>query len=502
MSAFVLVAAATGAGLWGWYRVEQPDYPGGIIFSETATVIEGPPPEGVAYRHEVPAEPDDFVAVEALGTTGALAWHRRGATGEGVKAAVFDVGWSGVGLDPSVWGGASLHDCVNDRSCTRPFDVYWPEDASEQGAHGMACAEILSRVAPDVDLHLVRINGMTSFENAVDWAIREGIHVISMSMSFYNASFYDGTGPFRAWIDRLAAHDVLLVTSAGNNARSHWTGPFIDPDVDGRMSFDGESSLWTYQEEGRATWYLNWSQHERCGSTDLGLRVVDESSGQRVIVGQADALQASGADGCEPIERLRAYVPREGWYRLEVFANRGRMEDVDVDVLARKGQLYPVQPWGSITEPALHESVMAVGAVRADGYWDNDVEPFSSWGPTHGGLAKPDIVGPDGLTSSVYGTKGFYGTSASTPVVAGLVALILSENRQQTPHEASRTLENWAWASTPTLGGADMAEGAGRARLPKGWNERSGCGSGTSPLWLGLVFVFCVPRRAWRDVEG
>ena len=344
----------------------------------------------------------------------------------------------------------------------------------------------MSRVAPDADLHLVRVNGMTSFENAVDWAIREEIDIISMSMSFYNASFYDGSGPLSR-LDRSSRRARCAARDERREQRAvPLVGAFVDPDGDGRMSFDGASSLWTYQEEGRATWYLNWSQHERCGATDLGLRVVDDSSGERVVLGQVDAVQESGADGCEPIERLRAYVPVDGWYRLEVFANRGRMEGVDVDVLARKGQVYPPQPWGSITEPALHETVMAVGAVRADGYLQNDLEPFSSWGPTHGGLAKPDIVGPDGLTSSVYGTKGFYGTSASTPVVAGLVALILSEEPTQTPHQAARQLERWAWSSRPAIGGADMGEGAGRARLPSSMNVRSGCGSGPSPVWLGL----------------
>ena len=151
----------------------------------------------------------------------------------------------------------------------------------DYGAHGMACAEALHEVAPDVNLHLVRINGMTSFENAVNWAIREEIDVISMSMSFYNTSFYDGAGPFRAWVDLLATHDVLMVTSAGNNGRSHWTGSFVDPDGDGKMSFDGQSFLWTYQTQGRGTWYLNWSQHTRCGATDLGLRLVDEFEGER-----------------------------------------------------------------------------------------------------------------------------------------------------------------------------------------------------------------------------
>ena len=53
----------------------------------------------------------------------------------------------------------------------------------------MARAEVIRDIAPDADIHLVRVLGQTSLENAVDWAIREDVDFISMSLPFFNESF-------------------------------------------------------------------------------------------------------------------------------------------------------------------------------------------------------------------------------------------------------------------------------------------------------------------------
>ena len=60
-------------------------------------------------------------------------------------------------------------------------------------------------------------------------------------------------------------------------------------------------------------------------------------------------------------------------------------------------------PAGSIADPGTHPDVLTVAAVRANGYLQNGPESYSSQGPTHGGVDKPDIAGPDGLTTSAYG---------------------------------------------------------------------------------------------------
>ena len=121
-------------------------------------------------------------------------------------------------------------------------------------------------------------------------------------------------------------------------------------------------------------------------------------------------------------------------------------------------------PEGSIVDPGNHPSVYTVGAVRADRYVFNDPEPFSSQGPTLDGLQKPDISGPDGLTTHAFGPIGFYGTSASTPAVTGALALLMSEDLSQSPYDAAdRLSESAIWEDHPNQ---DSRFG-GRARPKK-----------------------------------
>jgi subtilisin family serine protease len=93
----------------------------------------------------------------------------------------------------------------------------------------------------------------------------------------------------------------------------------------------------------------------------------------------------------------------------------------------------------SISEPADAESVLAVGAIDYTKWQTGQQEEFSSQGPTtdwNGSSAriKPDIMGPDGVTTFTYSDL-FYGTSAATPHVAGIAALNLSMNPNMTPDE-------------------------------------------------------------------
>ncbi len=108
------------------------------------------------------------------------------------------------------------------------------------------------------------------------------------------------------------------------------------------------------------------------------------------------------------------------------------------------------KPWHYIVTPADGDSVLAMGAVDMEG----NPAPFSSVGPTADGRIKPDLVAPgvrvwsaDTLSSSYSYKKG---TSFSTPLIAGAVALLLQVDSTLTPMEIKdRLCSAGSQASSP-----------------------------------------------------
>jgi subtilisin family serine protease len=487
----LVFAAGLAIDPWALVRVEDPSHPDADAVSETGAVLLAPPAKGTPWRYEPVPEVDGWVGQEGIEAMNIASYHELGFAGAGVKVAVFDLLWFGSEADPNELGEVKTHDCYYHPSCDPPMDTWRPRFSFEEGVHGYACAEVIHDLAPDAELHLVRVNGFTSFENGVHWAIREGIDLISLSMSFYNDSFYDGTGDMAELIDELVAADVLLVTSAGNSAEQHWRGPYVDVDGDSRMDGDGQNGWWVYLNQGDAKrFYLNWDQYGRCGKTDLDLYLYDTVG---YIVGRSESVQDSSADQCQPVERMRATIEEAGWYWLEVHHLRGPTVDLSVRIHARGGAFAIPVPRGSVADPGAIGPAFAVGATRAAGYLSNGVEGFSSWGPNAAGLMKPDIVGPDGLSTDAYGGRGFYGTSAAAPAVTGALAVLLSTEPALTPYEAADRLQSFAITQEPTFSQPDPRWGAGKARLPGMVILETGCGE--RPLIMSL---FWLPLGLWR----
>jgi len=488
----MLLLLATALGLDGGdaprlVRVEIPDHPGALVSSETGSVLDRPPAPGIEWRWEPVAELDRSPAFEALEATNADLWHDLDHRGQGVRVAVFDPGWFGAA--ESELGRFSTHDCIAHKSCDTPF-----EPLEQSGKHGVACAEVVRDLAPDAQLFLVRMGSFTSFENGVQWAIRNDIDLISMSVSFYNDSFHDGTGPFAPLMEALEAHDILLVTSAGNTAREHWMGDYVDADLDGRMDFDGSNRLLFDMGPGQGKRVnINWDQHRICGTTDLDLIVTDLEGD---ILARSEAVQQADADQCQPVEQLKLDLEEAGRFALEVHHKRGASARLALSILARSGSIVGAVADRSVTIPADHPLAVAVGAVRADRYQTAGAEGFSSWGPNNAGWPKPDIAGPDRLSTATYGAEGFSGTSAATPAVAGLIAVRMSAAPQSTPREAFEWLGRRALSDTP-LWEADPELGAGRARLPVPEVTDPGCGR--RPLLMPLLLLPLWRRRVrWR----
>lgn len=102
-------------------------------------------------------------------------------------------------------------------------------------------------------------------------------------------------------------------------------------------------------------------------------------------------------------------------------------------------------PWHFLTSPADADSIISVGAVTASGNYAS----FSSVGPTSDGRTKPDVCAQGTLVyAAVPGKSGysgtFSGTSASTPFVAGVAAMLLSAHPELTPVQVRDALRNTA----------------------------------------------------------
>ena len=481
-----------------WVRVDDPDHPGAVARSETGALLDAPPAPGIRWRWASIPETDQsasdstadwFVGLEAIPVTQAHRWHEEGISGAGVRVAVFDIGWSGATVDLSLFETATRHDCFERRTCEIPFDPLRLAPVGTVGAHGYACAEVIQAMAPGAELHLVRVNSFTMFENAVDWAIREDIDIISMSMSFYRDSFYDGTGPHHRLLHRLEAADILLVTSAGNLARQHWQGPYLDGDGDGRADGPNGNGIWVDLPRNSSV-QVAWNQFGQCGQTDLDVVVLDASG---LGVGRGDDRQSPTADHCEPYEFVDVFVDKPGLFRVEIHHQAGSTAGLELSVLTRgAGTIVDNVVHGSIADPAAHPLAVAVGAISVDNYLTGPIEPFSSWGPTRGGAPKPDISGPSRLTTTTFGPGNFSGTSAAAPVVAGLVALIRESEPELTNRQAFERLQAWSWLERGPRGRLDPAFGAGRARLAAP-TRAAGCQiqpTGASWLLGPLLFFY------------
>jgi serine protease AprX len=101
----------------------------------------------------------------------------------------------------------------------------------------------------------------------------------------------------------------------------------------------------------------------------------------------------------------------------------------------------------SLGSAADGDSIISVGAVTTDG----QIASFTSNGPTSDGRTKPDLVAP-GVNVYVAsmsdkkenGYRNSDGTSFSTPITAGIVALILSVHPELTPMQVLEALRNTA----------------------------------------------------------
>ena len=413
-------------------------------------------------RVRPPALPVPFGTGEGVAATNAPTWHARGFTGAGVKLAIIDTGFGGY-----------LQKQADGELPASVVPVDFCSGRLDGGVHGTAVAEIVADEAPGAQIYLICMDSEVTLAKAERYAREQGVAVITMSVGFFNTWRGDGKGPSGTPDGAVAdarAGGILWINAAGNEALNHWGGTYNDPFGAGFHSFapSGDVSN-TIRVPGGVSLcvFLRWDEWPT-SDVDYDLALYDENA--RRFVARSVGDQRFNKD---PPAEETCYTAAAGARTIGIMISRGpgpaRTPAMDLYMETFGPALTPeyLSAERSVADPAASASALGVGAVC----WQSSaLEPFSSHGPTIDGRVKPDLVAPDGVSSTVFGpfarcgVGGFLGTSAAAPHVAGAAVLV----KQAFPSFTPAQIQDYLLRNASDLGapGPDNLFGAGALLLP------------------------------------
>lgn len=360
------------------------------------------------------------VVSEARAGMGVARFDTHGEAGAGVRVAVVDLDFTG-------W--------QNLRGVELPADTYFKSflnsgSAGSFSAHGTAVAEIIHDIAPAAQLYLLQIAETSDFVQAVDWCIDNGMNVANMSLAFV-ASSRDGSGYHCEQVNRAAEAGVIWVSSAGNEAATHWQGAWQDANGNGVLDLAAGREVVGFTYSGTPGGFpllltqLVWNRWPSTSGLSFDIEIYRDSLRNILLA------NSNGYPSLSLAHRLAVQDnPAVGRYYVSVVHRFGSIPPgLHFDLFLDNNyahQMSPVDPLGSLVSPADATGAVAVGAydyaVSAVGA--TPTRPYSSCGPTWDGRLKPDLSAGDGVSTDTYGSHGFFGTSASSPHVAGAAAVL------------------------------------------------------------------------------
>lgn len=208
----------------------QSVYSGGIVYALSWEVVDDSTKQTEGYKVTKDITP---IYKDYLADTLITELWQQGYYGKGVKIAVID---SGVDSNHEDLKISKALDCFSDisKGCV---PIQSDEDSQYHGTHvsGIINAQHnnlgTKGVAPLAELYSLKISkkennnllfDSKAYENAIDWAINNGVQIINLSSGFQDF-------PLAAKINDAVTKGISFVVSAGNEGRSGYTQDYTNP---------------------------------------------------------------------------------------------------------------------------------------------------------------------------------------------------------------------------------------------------------------------------------
>jgi hypothetical protein len=398
-------------------------------------------------------------------------------TGAGVKVGVLSDSFDDL-------GGAAADEA--DGALPPAADVQVLKDLASGGTdEGRAMMQIVHDIAPGASLAFYTADDSEQgFANGILALAADGCKVICDDITYLDEPFFQ-TDVVATAIATVEQEGVTVLTSAGNQAaaayQSCWT-PIACTSYDGQTLTDtlsfGGSPVQTVTFGDSAypdptPVILQWNEPYGDATSDLAMVVFSGGDYLGTFTNEGSGnpdVQVDFGDGYTyqiAIEDLSGPNPT---LVKDLIYNDSEPDAVSLsDANAGTVIGHHASPY------AITVGAAAVADTPAFGVAPAESEAFSSsgagtqlWFNCNGtALATPEdlapvaVTGVDGVETTVPGLTDFYGTSAATPSVAGVVALMLQENPNLTPAQIGQILEESALPmANPAVSGAGLVQAA------------------------------------------